>query len=240
MDPSEVKEVAERTNAKSHVPVPPPDPSAGRAPVTPTKQKGHQRDEEEDEEVEKDEQNGDDKNQEDSKEQVKSDAQTPDDKHGELHFAEYNRPAASRLQKGMEIEADLVPHQRDCVRALRKYTTLTNAEIFRRVGISTSNGYRYLRNKNNDLDSDGVEKLKPKMGRKRKLDDLVVGQVVQLMESQPAGEKTKTWGELCKHASERAGVDLSPVTLRRAVENAGYHKCPSCQRGEYRAIAPEK
>lgn len=148
----------------------------------------------------------------------------PHESRSELHFAELNRPSISRLQKGMEIEHDLVPSQKDCVRALRKFTTLTNAEIFRRVGVSNSNGYRYLRNEP-DKDDD-----KPKLGRgrKRKLDEAVVKQVIHEIERQPPGEKTKSWEELCKNAA----VEVTPVTLKRAVEHAGYYKCPACQRGK--------
>jgi transposase len=144
---------------------------------------------------------------------------------GEVQFAELNRPSVSRLQKGMEIEHELVPSQKDSVRALRKYTTLTNAEIFRRVGVSNSNGYRYLRN---EPEKDADDKSKPGRGRKRKLDETVVKQVIHEIDKQPAGEKTKSWEELCKHA----GVEVTPITLKRAVENAGYYKCPACQRGK--------
>jgi transposase len=147
-----------------------------------------------------------------------------DGRSGEVQFAEINRPSVARIQKGMEIEHELVPCQKDSVRALRKYTTLTNAEIFRRVGVSNSNGYRYLRN---EPDKDADEKPKPGRGRKRKLDEMVVKQVIQEIEKQPAGEKTKSWEELCKHAA----VEVTPITLKRAVENAGYYKCPACQRG---------
>lgn len=151
---------------------------------------------------------------------------SPSNAHtGEVQFAELNRPAVARLQQGMQIEHELVPSQKDCVRALRKYTTLTNAEIFRRVGVSNSNGYRYLRN---EPEKDSEEKPKPGRGRKRKLDETVVKQVIQEIEKQPAGEKTKSWEELCRHA----GVDATPITLKRAVENAGYYKCPACQRGK--------
>jgi transposase len=148
-----------------------------------------------------------------------------DARSGEVHFAELNRPSIARLQKGMEIEHELVPSQKDSVRALRKFTTLTNAEIFRRVGVSNSNGYRYLRN---EPEKDTDEKTKPGRGRKRKLDETVVKQVIQDIEKQPVGEKTKSWEELCKGA----GVDVTPITLKRAVENAGYYKCPACQRGK--------
>lgn len=150
--------------------------------------------------------------------------QSPDDfRSGEVHFAEYNRPSDTRLQKGMEIDRELVPSQKDCVRALRKFTTLTNAEIFRRVGVSNSNGYRYLRN---EPEKEMDERPKPGRGRKRKLDETVVKQVIQEIERQPAGEKTKSWEELCKGS----GIDVTPITLKRAVENAGYYKCPACQR----------
>jgi transposase len=148
---------------------------------------------------------------------------SPSDVRTEVQFAALNRPSVSRLQKGMEMEHELVPSQKDSVRALRKFTTLTNAEIFRRVGVSNSNGYRYLRNEPEKDD----EKPKPGRGRKRKLDETVVKQVIHEIEHQPAGEKTKSWEELCKHA----GVEVTPVTLKRAVENAGYYKCPACQRG---------
>ncbi len=143
---------------------------------------------------------------------------------GEVQFAQLNRPSVALMQKGMEIEHELVPPQKDSVRALRKYTTLTNAEIFRRVGVSNSNGYRYLRN---EPEKDAEEKAKPGRGRKRKLDETVVKQVIHEIDKQPAGEKTKSWEELCKHA----GVEVTPITLKRAVENAGYYKCPACQRG---------
>jgi transposase len=147
-----------------------------------------------------------------------------DARSSEVQFAELNRPSVARLQKGMEIEHELVPSQKDSVRALRKYTTLTNAEIFRRVGVSNSNGYRYLRN---EPEKDPDDKPKPGRGRKRKLDETVVKQVIHEIERQPAGEKTKSWEDLCKHA----GVEVTPVTLKRAIENAGYYKCPACQRG---------
>lgn len=150
---------------------------------------------------------------------------TVDAPSGEIHFAELNRPSIARMQEGMKIEHELVPSQRDCVRALRKYTTLTNAEIFRRVGVSNSNGYRYLRNEpEKDLD----DKAKPGRGRKRKLDETVVKQVIHEIEKQPVGEKTASWEELCRHS----GVEVTPITLKRAVENAGYYKCPACQRGK--------
>ena len=149
-----------------------------------------------------------------------------DARSGEMHFAELNRPSIARLQKGMEIEHELGPSQKDSVRALRKFTTLTNAEIFRRVGVSNSNGYRYLRN---EPEKDTDEKSKPGRGRKRKLDETVVKQVIQDIEKQPVGEKTKSWEELCKGAGV---VDVTPITLKRAVENAGYYKCPACQRGK--------
>jgi transposase len=158
--------------------------------------------------------------------------QSPGDARStEVQFAPLNRPSVARLQKGMEIEHELVPPQKDSVRALRKYTTLTNAEIFRRVGVSNSNGYRYLRN---ESDKDPDEKPKPGRGRKRKLDETVVKQVIQEIERQPAGEKTKSWEELCKHT----GAEVTPVTLKRAVENAGYYKCPACQRGEHVLLLP--
>lgn len=153
-----------------------------------------------------------------------------DKRTGEVFFGEVNRPAAARMQKGMEIENEIVPCQKESVRALRKYTTLTNAEIFRRVGVSTSNGYRYLRGGPADRHQDSAEKPKPVMGRKRKLDDFAVSQVIQMIESQPAGEKTTPWEELCK----RVGVDVTAITLKRAVESAGYYKCPACQRGKER------
>lgn len=141
----------------------------------------------------------------------------------EVHFAELNRPSVARLKKGMEIEQELVPSQRDCIRALRKYTTLTNAEIFRRVGVSHSNGYRYLRN---EPDKDADEKAKPGGGRKRKLDETIVNQVIVEIEKQPAGEETKSWQELCKMTQ----AAIKPITLKRAVEHAGYYKCPACRR----------
>lgn len=144
---------------------------------------------------------------------------------GEVQFAELNRPSVARLQKGMELEHELVPSQKDSVRALRKFTTLTNAEIFRRVGVSNSNGYRYLRN---EPEKDPEDKSKPGRGRKRKLDETVVKQIIHDIEKQPAGEKTKSWEDLCKGA----GVEVTPITLKRAVENAGYYKCPACQRGK--------
>lgn len=155
-------------------------------------------------------------------------AKSPTDVRTELQFAELNRPSVSRLQKGMEIEHELVPSQKDSVRALRKFTTLTNAEIFRRVGVSNSNGYRYLRNEPEKDD----DKPKPGRGRKRKLDETIVKQVIQEIDNQPTGEKTKSWEELCKHA----GIEVTPVTLKRAVENAGYYKCPACQRGKEDAL----
>ena len=56
----------------------------------------------------------------------------------------------------------------------------------------------------------------------------MVKQVIHEIERQPPGEKTKSWEELCKNAA----VEVTPVTLKRAVENAGYYKCPACQRGK--------
>ena len=166
--------------------------------------------------------------QEQHEQQQQTQSQSPlEARSEEVHFAELNRPSVARLQKGMEIEHELVPSQRDCIRALRKYTTLTNAEIFRRVGVSHSNGYRYLRNVP-EKGPDEKPKPKPGRGRKRKLDETIVKQIILEIEKQPAGEKTKSWEELCK-ASQ---ADVTPITLKRAVENAGYYKCPACQRGK--------
>lgn len=125
-------------------------------------------------------------------------------------------------QNGKENHDSIIVSQQDAVRALRKYTTLTNTEIFRRVGVSASGGYRYLRGE--DI------KDKETRGRKRKLDESVVNRIIHEIESQPVGEKTRSWEELCK----MAGVEgVAPVTLKRAVESAGYYKCSHCQRGAF-------
>ena len=88
------------------------------------------------------------------------------------------------------------------------------------MGVSSSGGYRYLR---------GEEREKETRGRKRKLDETIVNKIIHEIESQPAGEKTKSWEELCKIV----GVSgIAPVTLKRAVEGAGYYKCSHCQRGK--------
>lgn len=130
------------------------------------------------------------------------------------------RVSYSPAGHGKDSHDSITVSQQDAVRALRKYTTLTNTEIFRRVGVSASGGYRYLRGE--DI------KEKETRGRKRKLDESVVSCIIREIESQPVGEKTKSWEELCK----MAGVeDVAPVTLKRAVESAGYYKCNHCQRG---------
>ena len=64
--------------------------------------------------------------------------------------------------------------------ALRKYTILTNTEIFRRVGMSSSGGYRYLRRE--DI------RDKETRGQKGKLDDIVINKIIHEIESQPVGE----------------------------------------------------
>ncbi len=138
---------------------------------------------------------------------------------GEPHPSTPTRAWLSQSQKGQEVDLTDLVSQKDAVRALRKYTTLTNSEIFRRVGVSSSGGYRYLR---------GEEREKETRGRKRKLDETIVNRIIHEIESQPAGEKTKSWEELCKIV----GVNgIAPVTLKRAVEGAGYYKCSHCQRG---------
>jgi hypothetical protein len=127
-------------------------------------------------------------------------------------------PQAANDKEGYD---SITVSQQDAVRALRKYTTLTNTEIFRRVGVSASGGYRYLRGE--DI------KDKETRGRKRKLDESVINKIIHEIESQPVGEKTRPWEELCK----TAGVEgVAPVTLKRAVESAGYYKCSHCQRGK--------
>ena len=142
----------------------------------------------------------------------------------EAGLAEPARAWLSSAQKGQDMEDARLPSQKDSVRALRKYTTLTNAEIFRRVGVSTSGGYRYLRGEG---DKDPGKEHKETRGRKRKLDEDVVKRVIHEIEYQPIGEKTKSWEELCK-LSGLPGI--APVTLKRAIENAGYYKCSHCQR----------
>ena len=123
-------------------------------------------------------------------------------------------------QTSKDMDDSITVSQQDAVRALRKYTTLTNTEIFRRVGVSSSGGYRYLRGE--DI------REKETRGRKRKLDESIVQRILHEIESQPVGEKTKSWDELCK----MAGVEgVAPITLKRAVESAGYYKCSHCQRG---------
>jgi transposase len=132
------------------------------------------------------------------------------------------RASPSQAQNCKEHHDSIAVSQQDAVRALRKYTTLTNTEIFRRVGVSASGGYRYLRRE--DI------KDKETRGRKRKLDESVVNRIINEIESQPVGEKTRSWEELCK----MAGVEgVAPVTLKRAVESAGYYKCSHCQRGTF-------
>ena len=123
-------------------------------------------------------------------------------------------------QTSKDMDDSITISQQDAVRALRKYTTLTNTEIFRRVGVSSSGGYRYLRGE--DI------REKETRGRKRKLDESIVHRIILEIDSQPVGEKTKSWDELCK----LAGVEgIAPITLKRAVESAGYYKCSHCQRG---------
>jgi transposase len=132
------------------------------------------------------------------------------------------RASPSQAPNGKELDDSITVSQQDAVRALRKYTTLTNTEIFRRVGVSSSGGYRYLRGE--DI------RDKETRGRKRKLDEFVVNRIIHEIESQPVGDKTKSWEELCR----LAGVDgVAPVTLKRAVESAGYYKCSHCQRGAF-------
>ena len=132
------------------------------------------------------------------------------------------RASPPLAQTGKENHDSIIVSQQDAVRALRRYTTLTNTEIFRRVGVSASAGYRYLRGE--DI------KDKETRGRKRKLDESVINRIIHEIESQPVGEKTRPWEELCKSA----GVEgVAPVTLKRAVESAGYYKCSHCQRGTF-------
>lgn len=156
--------------------------------------------------------------------------------------AEPSRPSVPNGQKSQprnqgpesEIEESKLvpaPSQKDAVRALRKYTTLTNAEIFRRVGVSTSGGYRYLRGEGDKGEPGEKGAHKETRGRKRKLDEEVVRRVIHEIETQPVGEKTKSWEELCKSAGV---TEIAPVTMKRAVENAGYYKCSHCQRGKPR------
>jgi hypothetical protein len=65
-------------------------------------------------------------------------------------------------------------------------------------------------------------------GRERKLDNVVINKIIHEIGSQPVGEKTRSWEELCK----LAGVEgVAPITLKRTVESAGYSKCSHCQRG---------
>ena len=132
------------------------------------------------------------------------------------------RASPSQAQNSNDFDDSITVAQQDAVRALRKYTTLTNTEIFRRVGVSSSGGYRYLRGE--DI------RDKETRGRKRKLDESIVNKIIHEIESQPVGEKTKSWEELCK----LAGVEgVAPITLKRAVESAGYYKCSHCQRGTF-------
>ena len=133
------------------------------------------------------------------------------------------RTSSPQAQTNKDVDDSITVSQQDAVRALRKYTTLTNTEIFRRVGVSSSGGYRYLR---------GADiREKETRGRKRKLDESIVSRIIHEIESQPVGEKTKSWEELCK----LAGVEgIAPITLKRAVESAGYYKCSYCQRGNRR------
>jgi transposase len=124
----------------------------------------------------------------------------------------------------MEMKDSQLPSKHDSVRVLRKYTTLTNEEIFRRVGMSYSSGYRALRG---GRDEEPVEKPKEKRGRKRKLNEDAVKGVIQSIESQPQGEKSQSWDELAK----QTGLEgISGITIKRAVEEAGYYKCSHCQR----------
>jgi transposase len=140
--------------------------------------------------------------------------------HSDAASASSARPSPSQVQNSKEVVDSIAVSQQDAVRALRKYTTLTNTEIFRRVGVSSSGGYRYLRGE--DI------RDKETRGRKRKLDDTVINKIIHEIESQPVGEKTRSWEELCK----LAGVEgVAPITLKRAVESAGYYKCSHCQRG---------
>jgi transposase len=145
--------------------------------------------------------------------------------HSERVSTSPARTSPSQAANDKEGHDSIKVSQQDAVRALRKYTTLTSTEIFRRVGVSASGGYRYLRGE--DI------KDKETRGRKRKLDEAVVNRIIHEIESQPVGEKTRPWEELCK----MAGVEgVAPVTLKRAVESAGYYKCSHCQRGTFHSV----
>src|ERR1700722_6001647 len=89
--------------------------------------------------------------------------------HSDAASTSSARASPSRAQNGKEVVDSIAVSQQDARRALCKYTTLTNTEIFRRVGVSSSGGYHYLRGEDiRDIET---------RGRKRKLDDTVINNI---------------------------------------------------------------
>lgn len=124
---------------------------------------------------------------------------------------------------------EYVPSKRDSIRALKKYTTLSNGEIFRRVGVPPRTGYRMLSD-NFDRRLSGPETR----GRKRTIGDDAVKKMIKILDGQP-GDGHMAWEEL----GRQVGIQNATAhTIRRALEREGYHKCKACQKGKVPGQAP--
>ncbi len=121
----------------------------------------------------------------------------------------------------VENEVDKLP-QEVVIRVLKRYTTLSKNEIFRRTGTASRTGRRWLSTMPKRIG-------KGRTGRPPRIGDEVVQKMIEHV-SGPNSERNIGWHELGKEY----GIEAHKHTVQHAMEKAGYKKCQACQRGYLR------
>ena len=119
-----------------------------------------------------------------------------------------------------EHEVDELPQELK-IRVLKRYTNLSNNDIFRRTGTASRTGRRMLSKL-----PPRPTKGKGRTGRPPRVSHDTVQKMIAHVSGQNS-DRVVGWEDLGKEY----GFDAHKHTIQRAMERAGYKKCHACQKG---------